>query len=483
MRTVLIKAKESKHTIWSETNFVEYPYFRLGKKNSSDKELRIEIQTPSGTALWLVENTKGLPGVLSYEIFTALEFLIDRNGITADGKLYFSIKDIINLLRWKNAGGREYRTIREAIDKIVDTKIVTDMVLFDKASGKKTYHKNFRLLTGFETVSIEYKDGKTMDISMVTLNSAYLSNRKSGYVTPVSSDTFFRKLENSLARRLYQFLNRRAYYMAKKGECYEVDCLEIGSLMGVCQKFVSDIHKVFSKAHDSLIKIGFINKIEIKKIRARKYSYVYWFNPEFQEIEILERKNILIETRKEDGALLQKLIEYGISHDKATELIEKNEYGVKMVLQQIEYDKKNGNRIKNHAGYIIKFITEGWIVPEYIEAQIKRHENYPKNDKNDAQLSLISEEESQKNCDVSLEEIEKYASKIDKDSLVQIYKQIFEIAKIQTTEMLKPETFDYNNSGIIDSFNFNRIRLIFNGMIADKITEEINIAKQNNRPK
>ena len=96
MRTVLIKAKESKHTIWSETNFVEYPYFRLGKKNSSDKELRIEIQTPSGTALWLVENTKGLPGVLSYEIFTALEFLIDRNGITADGKLYFSIKDIIN---------------------------------------------------------------------------------------------------------------------------------------------------------------------------------------------------------------------------------------------------------------------------------------------------------------------------------------------------------------------------------------------------
>ena len=61
---------------------------------------------------------------------------------------------------------------------------------------------------------------------------------------------------------------------------------------------------------------------------------------------------------------------------KPTNLIEKNEYGVKMVLQQIEYDKKNGKRIKNPAGYIIKFISEGWIVPEYIEAQINRHKNY-----------------------------------------------------------------------------------------------------------
>ena len=260
--------------------------------------------------------------------------------------------------------------------------------------------------------------------------------------------------------------------MAKRGEYYEVDCLEIGSLMGVCQKFVSDIHKVFKKAHDSLIKIGFIERVEIKKVRARKYSYVYWFNPEFQEKEILERKNILIATRKENGALLQKLVEYGISHDKANELIVKNEYGIKMVLQQLEFDKKNGKRIKNPAGYIIKFITEGWIVPEYIEAQIKRHENYPNDEKDDNRLALNTEEVSQNNIDVSSEEIEKYASTIDRDSLVQMYKQIFEIAKINTTEKLNPETFDYKSPGLIDSFNFSRVRMIFDGMITDKILEE-----------
>jgi len=468
LRTLLIKTKQTNNTIWSETNFVEYPYFRLGKRNSTDKELRIEIQTPTGTALWLVENPKGLPGILSYEIFTALEFLIDRNGITADGKLYFSIKDIINLLGWKNLGGREYRTIRDSIDKIVDTKIVTDMVLFDKASGKKTYHKNFRLLTGFETVSIEYKDGKSMDISMVTFNSAYLSNRKSGYVTPVSSDTFFQKLENSLARRLYQFLNRRAFYMAKRNECYEVDCLEIGSLMGVCQKFVSDIHKVFNKAHTCLINIGFIEKVEIKKVRARKYSYVYWFNPEFQEKEILERKKILFETKKEEGTLLQKLIEYGINHDKANELIEKNEYGVKMVLLQLEYDNKNGKKIINPAGYIIKFISEGWLVPEHTEAQIKRHENYPRDNKQENILALNTKED----LDISDEEIKQYASQLDRDVLVQMYKHIFEIAKIQTSEQMNPETFDYKNKEVNDRFNFNRVLMIFNGMIADKIIEE-----------
>ena len=61
--------------------------------------------------------------------------------------------------------------------------------------------------------------------------------------------------------------------------------------------------------------------------------------------------------------------------------------------------------------------------------------------------------------------------------MVEIYKHIFEMAKIKTDEIIKPETFDFNNSGIIDSFNFNRIRLIFDGIIMDKILEERNKEK------
>ena len=214
----------------------------------------------------------------------------------------------MTVLGWKNPGGKEYRSIRDAIDKIVDTKIVTDMVLLDKASGEKKYHKKFRLLTGFETVSVEYQDGKSMDISMVTFNSTYLSNRKSGYVTPVSSETFFHKLDSALARRLYQFLNRRAYYMAKRGESFAVDCMEIGSLMGVSLRYVSDVHKVFSKAHDSLIQIGFLKNVSLDKQRPKKTRYVYLFNPEFQAQEQLERKSFLLDIKKEDGALLQRLV-------------------------------------------------------------------------------------------------------------------------------------------------------------------------------
>lgn len=77
--------------------------------------------------------------------------------------------------------------------------------------------------------------------------------------------------------------------------------------MGVCQKFVSDIHKVFNKAHKSLIEIGFLDKVEIKKIKARKYCYIYWFNSMFQEKEILERKSLLFETRKRSGDLITKI--------------------------------------------------------------------------------------------------------------------------------------------------------------------------------
>ena len=468
MRTLLIKSKDSIPTIWSETNFVEYPYFRLGKKNSSEKEIRIIIQTPSGTGLWLVENNKGLPGILSYEIFTALELLVDRNGITADGKLYFSIKDIISILGWKNAGGTEYRVIRDAIDKIVDTKIVTDMLLFDKETGKKTYHKNFRLLTSFETVNIEYSDGRNTDISMVTFNNAYLANRKNGYVTPVSTDTFFKKLDNSLSRRLYQFLNRRAYYMAKRGECFAVDCQEIGSLMGISQKYVSDINKVFSKAHKKLIDIGFLKSVEIRKDRPRKYSYVYRFSQEFQEQELLERKLSIKENKREEGELLQQLVNLGLSHDKANELIERNEYGVKMVLQQLEYDKSHGNKIKNPAGYVVKFVEDGWIVPEYVEADVKHHKNRSIDEKLECELPLKVEADAE----ISPEEIRDYADKLSKDCLLQIYKQIFEMARIKQTEIIRPENFNYTEQGALDSFNFTRLRMIFDGVIAERIYKE-----------
>ena len=260
--------------------------------------------------------------------------------------------------------------------------------------------------------------------------------------------------------------------MAKRGECFAVDCMEIGSLMGVSLRYVSDVHRIFSKAHDSLIKIGFLKSVQIEKQRPKKTKYVYLFNPEFQDREILERKSFLNEIKKEDGALLQRLVDYGIGHDKSNELIEKNEYAVKMVLQQLDHDQKNGKRIKNPAGFIIKFISDGWIVPEYIEANIKRHENYPNIKQNSEKTTVDSNGGFLIEEDVSQQEMEEHIAKLDKDILVQMYKQIFELARIQITEKVNPETFNYKDREQIDSYSFSRIKMIFEGMISEKIIEE-----------
>lgn len=72
------------------------------------------------------------------------------------------------------------------------------------------------------------------------------------------------------------------------------------------------------------------------------------------------------------------------------------------------------------------------------------------------------------------------ASHLDRDSLVEMYKQIFEIAKVQTTEKLNPETYDFTNAGLIDTHNFLRVRMIFDGMIIDRINEEKNRNSRNN---
>jgi hypothetical protein len=52
---------------------------------------------------------------------------------------------------------------------------------------------------------------------------------------------------------------------------------------------------------------------------------------------------------------------------------------------------------------------------------------------------------------------------------------------VQTTEELNPETYDFTNAGLIDTYNFLRVRMIFDGMIIGRINELMKKKNRNSR--
>ncbi len=460
------KKESATPAIWSETNFVEYPFFKLGKKNSSDSEIKIEIDLSEGTALWHVTNPEGLPGILSYEVFTALELELEKTGISSDGALYFSIGDILTTLGWKSRGGADYRAIREAIDKIVDTKITANMTLQDKEKNQRGQYRNFRLLTEFQMSTIEYPDGTTQDISSVRFNSTYMNNRQHGYVSPISVETFFTRLKSPVAKRLYQYLNKRAFFMARRGDLFSVDVIEIGTLMGLKAKFISDIDKTLSKAHEELIGVGFLKSVAIEKGRGKSKVYRYLFSQDFQNQEIAERKQIRFDGTG-DSEISQELLKYGIKRDRVEVMVRDSLSQLKLLLRHMKEEKKRGREIRNPAGFIYSFLKNEWQLPDEKTPAVKTYRNV-------GQIESTPEERGYVRAVPTQDDVDSYRRNLTDQQKSELHKSVlkqigFDIPSLDESLWIRDDLFD--DAGPLNNpFLCSRARISLTGEIANRMS-------------
>ncbi len=219
---------------------------------------------------------------------------------------------------------------------------------------------------------LEYPDGTHQDISSVRFNSTYVNNRKHGYVSPISVNTFFAKLKSPVAKRLYQYLNKRAFFMAKRGDLYTISVIELGTLMGLKAKYVSDINKTMSKAHAELIEIGFLKSVDMIKERRRSKVYKYLFSELFQKQETAERKQVSFSSTI-DSEVSKQLLNYGIKRERVEVMIRESLPQLKIVLKHITSENKRGKKIQNPAGFIYSFLKNEWELPDSKEVSVTTH--------------------------------------------------------------------------------------------------------------
>jgi hypothetical protein len=155
-------------------------------------------------------------------------------------------------------GGSGYKQIEEALDRFKGTSIKAKNGFYDNA--RKFYAtKNFGIIDDYELMDSSKPGPPGQDnfpFSYVNLGEVLYESIQAGYIKSLNMKTYF-ELEGPLAKRLYRYLDKKAYNK-KKFEINLFTLAEVHLGLQKC-KYLSQIKQQLSHAHEELVKAGFLN--------------------------------------------------------------------------------------------------------------------------------------------------------------------------------------------------------------------------------
>src|SRR5215203_6707715 len=131
------------HFVKAESNLEEYPFFAIKRRNRKLEPRVFErtIEGENGALLrqqWTVMPSAGYgtPGPLDQDVYLAvLELLERKGGMPANGKLRFSLYELVELLGWSRSGksgGKVYRDVRNSLERIGATRVKSENAFYSK---------------------------------------------------------------------------------------------------------------------------------------------------------------------------------------------------------------------------------------------------------------------------------------------------------------------------------------------------------------
>lgn len=262
-----------------EMNLAEFPIARLGR---SDNRLSIEykgqITDKQGNVIqqrWIVSgNLKfGLPTEFADRVLVALMYITSNehlkgdNQDKADRRVPFTIYRIIKLLGLSR-NQRNYEAVEKALQQLVGVTIYSEDAFWDHKQRKRiTTKMAFHILESFWLKSFEDDEPRPKDLAEKTTGYVVWGERiwdsfQAGYIKNLDVK-FYYSLENTLARRLYRFLDKRMHYQ----ETYQIDVFDLAARMGMKPyPFASHLVRKLKPAFDELKTQGFLESAEIVKV-------------------------------------------------------------------------------------------------------------------------------------------------------------------------------------------------------------------------
>jgi len=414
----------------TEVNLLIFPFFILERKS---KKLETEYKdivkrgNKKIEIIWNVSaNTKyGYPGLFDREVHKVIEQIISEI-LKKDGEIKnpisFSIYDLCNRMGITTSGGKNYRKVKEALERIRMTGIKSEGAFYHKGQ-KEWISKVFGLYDSIIFRGGQLEDGSIAEKNLLYLGNIYLQSLNSFNIKPIDY-TYWRILESKIASRLYEILGIKFYGVRNKKEGFiRYKYSTLCQLLPVTpHSYISSAKRQLNPGNNELRDTGFISKYEWSENGNDDWLIYYWpgerakeemkrvraFTSHQEEDLLPESKRGVKIFSKEQVDLVNKLLELNVSKVTAENLIENNDQElIKKWIEAINY-----TNAEDKAAYIVKAIRENWQFPEEYLRE-KREEQRKEEEEKIEQVKIKMQEERNKKRQEEIKKVEQIYNSLD----------------------------------------------------------------------
>ena len=287
-----------------EMNLAEFPIARLGRNDTRlSIEYRGQIMDKLGNVIeqrWIVSGnaTFGLPTEFADRVLVALMYITSKESLRhtqrdpnpsnmyaldahppvhnrPERRVPFTTYRILRLLGL-TLNQRNYAAVEKALQQLVGVTIYSEDAFWDHQLQRRiTSKKGFHILEEFWLKTFEGDDDTRTEAERQDGITGYVvwgeriwDSFQAGYIKNLDVE-FYYALENTLARRLYRFLDKRMHYQ----QSYQIDIFDLAGRMGMKPyPFASQVARKLRPAFDELIGRGFLLRADV--VRAGDFTRV-----------------------------------------------------------------------------------------------------------------------------------------------------------------------------------------------------------------
>jgi hypothetical protein len=252
-----------------EMNLCELPIAKLGRRDKREIIEFVGEVVKDGQTLtqeWIVRGAAGLglPTEFAERVLVALISLAAAQGFQGE-KTSFTVYEVLKLMGL-GTDGHYYKEVTLALQRLHGVTITGKNTWWDNDKKKyRTISKGFGLIDNYWLESLADEDDDENESGMggyVVWNEWLWESFQAGYIKNLNT-RFYYALENTLARRLYRFLDKRMHYQ----DSYQIDIFALAARLGMAEyHYPSKVIEKLQPAFDELIAQNYLGRTEIIKV-------------------------------------------------------------------------------------------------------------------------------------------------------------------------------------------------------------------------
>lgn len=243
----------------AEVNLEEAPLWTMKGRNRQEGTTSAThtVTTPDGRELhsvWKVtaDREHELPGPFDQDVYVAVLSLVERRGgMPADGRIGFSLYEVIDVLGIAHKG-TNYKKVRDSLERVASTTIRSDNAFYSKDT------ENYETET-FSLWRVKFSEsrskGRKADRHTLVFDEILVRSFQARYLKGLDTD-FYYSLNVPLARRLYRLIDQQRAGTSR----WSVSLKRLRELasMAPSYQYPSKIKEALQPAHAELKRSGYL---------------------------------------------------------------------------------------------------------------------------------------------------------------------------------------------------------------------------------